>query len=287
MVRCYNCMTVFMIVGLLLLVPAFPASAAEPISDIWIESQLTTTFALNEHLNPFNLKVDAENGKVTLSGTVDSDIDKSLAHEIARGTSGVESVDNNIRVEPSAGDSKSSLSGFAEGVGNATTSAKVKSNLLWNKNISGMDISVSTDNGVVTLSGTVASVAERDLALKVAENTSGVREVIDRLKVASGTKKKNLSQEADGAWGNAGETMNEAMAETGRVVSDTWITTKVKSRLMFDKHVDGLGISVSTLEGVVTLEGTVDSDARRDYVTTLVENMVNVRDVVNRLKVKA
>lgn len=56
---------------------------------------------------------------------------------------------------------------------------------------------------------------------------------------------------------------------------------------MFDKNVDGIGISVSTLEGVVTLERTVESDARRDYVTTLVENMVNVRDVVNRLKVKA
>jgi hypothetical protein len=45
------------------------------------------------------------------------------------------------------------------------------------------DIDVSTENGIVTLSGDVRSQAEREQALMIARQTDGVRDVVDELRV--------------------------------------------------------------------------------------------------------
>lgn len=49
-------------------------------------------------------------------------------------------------------------------------------------------------------------------------------------------------------------TMDQTVEKTEKAVSDGWITTKVKSRLLFDKDTDGLDIDVSTSNGVITLK---------------------------------
>jgi len=62
--------------------------------------------------------------------------------------------------------------------------SKVKSVFLSDTNISGLDIKVETVDGVVALSGVVATDAERDLAISKAENIKGVKGVAaDGLKV--------------------------------------------------------------------------------------------------------
>lgn len=47
----------------------------------------------------------------------------------------------------------------------------------------------------------------------------------------------------------------EANAKSDQPVSDTWITTKVKSELATTDGVKSMDISVTTLDGVVTLKG--------------------------------
>ncbi|HET6654634.1 MAG TPA: BON domain-containing protein [Gammaproteobacteria bacterium] len=64
--------------------------------------------------------------------------------------------------------------------------AAVKSKLLANSSTSGMDIHVETNSGVVTLSGTVTTDAEKNLAERIARNTNGVTDVTNNLKVKSG-----------------------------------------------------------------------------------------------------
>lgn len=66
------------------------------------------------------------------------------------------------------------------------TTTSIKSKLLANKNTSGIKISVTTTNGVVTLSGMVKSDSERSLAEQIARETKGVVDVHNELTVASG-----------------------------------------------------------------------------------------------------
>ena len=52
--------------------------------------------------------------------------------------------------------------------------------------------------------------------------------------------------------------------ESSEPASDTWITTKVKSELLTTKNVSGTEVKVETVNGVVSLSGTVDSKAEHD-----------------------
>ena len=66
---------------------------------------------------------------------------------------------------------------------------------------------------------------------------------------------------------------------TEDAVSDAWITTKVKTSLLYSKNVDGLDIEVDTKNGVVTLSGTVDSNAERDLAVELARQVRGVKKV--------
>ena len=61
--------------------------------------------------------------------------------------------------------------------------AKIKSKMALDDTVKALSIDVDTDEGVVTLSGTVNSAAERTKAVQLAKETAGVTSVIDRLVV--------------------------------------------------------------------------------------------------------
>ena len=62
-------------------------------------------------------------------------------------------------------------------------------------------------------------------------------------------------------------------------VGDTWITTKVKASLLADEDVAGLEIDVETVNGVVTLNGNVDSQAQIDEAKRIASNIEGVTSV--------
>jgi hyperosmotically inducible protein len=66
----------------------------------------------------------------------------------------------------------------------ATVTSTVKTKLLADTTVAGLRIDVDTLDGVVTLSGEVRSQREKDVALRLARDTVGVREVNDRLVIA-------------------------------------------------------------------------------------------------------
>jgi hyperosmotically inducible protein len=70
-----------------------------------------------------------------------------------------------------------------EGLANAQITARIKSKMALDESVSASAIDVDTADGVVTLSGTVASGAERARALQLARETEGVVSVVDRLDV--------------------------------------------------------------------------------------------------------
>ncbi len=68
------------------------------VSDGWITTKIKTKLAADPELNPFNINVDTKDGIVTLSGRVKTAADAEEAVELARGTEGVQRVQNRLEV---------------------------------------------------------------------------------------------------------------------------------------------------------------------------------------------
>lgn len=161
---------------------------SQAVKDAWITGRLETTYALNPHLNPFTIATDVENSVVTLSGTVKSDIDRDLAVQIAEGIAGISDVRSDLKVDAQtdaelteAADDPNRT--FAQWIRDATSTARVKGNLMANGNTKGLKINVDTRNDDVTLKGVVGSQEEKLLAEMIARNTSGISQVNNELQV--------------------------------------------------------------------------------------------------------
>ena len=233
------------------------------LSEARQEGSIWTAIALNRHLSPFSIDVDVENGVAVLTGNVESDIDRDLAEQLALGTEGVKKVDNRLKVDPQTQPKEDS--DLSQRFDDATLTAMVKSKLLWNSNTEGLDINVDTQGGVVTLKGSARTAEAKELAGHLAQNTEGVKRVNNHLSVS----------EADSTAAQAQQAADEAK----RAISDTWITSKVKSSYLYDRQLDGLDISVETKAGMVELSGSVLSSAEKELAIETARNIRGVRGV--------
>ena len=143
-------------------------------SDAGISTAIKTRLAADDEVKAYQIDVDTRDKIVTLSGTVDTARAKTRAVEIARLEKGVFQVTDNITVTPSAPPVPT----------DASLTAAVKAKLAADSTLSGLKINVDTLEGVVTLSGEVRSQSEKDVAVRFARETAGVREVNDRLVLA-------------------------------------------------------------------------------------------------------
>ncbi len=247
--------------------PATAGTASQEVTEARQETQIWTTYALSPYLRANDLKVVVHDGKATLTGTVEEEVNKDLAKQIALGVDGVKTVDNQILVK---GDytppKRASARGYGEVVDDASVTAEVKSKLLWSKHVDGSDTNVDTNLGKVTLRGTADSAEAKALAGRLAMNTRGVSSVDNQL-VVKGSKP------------TAADKSRSTAKEAGNDIADAWITTKVKSTLMFSSNVHGSDIDVSTKDGVVTLSGKVDSGAERALAIEFANNVRGVKSV--------
>ena len=259
--------------------PPKTESVPDQISNARREAQIWTTYATNPHLHAFDLKVEVKGSIATLNGKVQSGAAKDLAEQIALGVEGIKQVDNRLVVDAGYEPPKrvAGERSFGDRVQDATITASVKSKLLWNSHTDGLDIHVDTTDGHVTLTGTVASGTEKDLAGRIAKNTNDVLGVSNQL-VVSGQP---------GTTAKMKEQTKTAANESKEAVSDGWITTKVKSSLMLTRDVDGLGISVSTDNGNVKLSGNVDSKNEKQRAIEVAQNVRGVKKVdASQIKVE-
>lgn len=157
----------------------------------------------------------------------------------------------------------SSLNKVGDFMDDSTITARVKAALIDDKNIRSSDISVKTENKVVTLSGSVDSAEQKDLAVNAAKTIKGVTTVNDQLNVVA---EKSASLE-----GYAG---------------DTAITSQVKAKLLADDIVPSRKVTVETRDGTVHLSGTVDSRQQADRAADIAKAVSGVKNVENNLSVK-
>ena len=122
------------------------------------------------------------------------------------------------------------------------------------------DDSIKTESrdGIVTLTGTVADASQKSLAQETVEGLPGVIRVNNDLVV-------NGDQPA--------------------VHSDSWISMKVKSALLFHRYVSATGTTVYTKDGIVTLEGVASSPAAKELTTEYAKDVDNVVAVHNNMTI--
>jgi osmotically-inducible protein OsmY len=159
------------------------------IKDAWLPGKLGSAPLFNEHLNSFDIDTGVRNGVASLRGAVESDIDRDLAREIAKSIVGVTKVENSLVVDKAkaamskGNDAAKERQGFEQKChecdGRCTNQVTAADE--WQHRRHGID--VDSKQGAVTLSGIVRSKEEKDLAIKLASNTSGAVSVADHLVV--------------------------------------------------------------------------------------------------------
>ena len=145
----------------------------------------------------------------------------------------------------------------------------IKTKLAADGRVRAFEINVDTTNGVVTLTGNVDSQEARDQAMKLARETSGVRDVRDMISVRVGS-----------ATGDA----PDPSRTVGAHIDDAGITMRVKARLLDDPLVKGLQIDVDTRDGVVFLTGSVPSEAEGNRAIELARTTEGVKKVEANFK---
>src|SRR5712692_821704 len=151
------------------------------------------------------------------------------------------------------------------------------------------DIKIAVNNGVATLTGTVASQAERRKAAQLA-TIAGISRVDNQLVVdpsartTKGTAGTIGEKTKEGAV-KVGEKTKEGLSKTGEVITDAWITTRVHSKFVGEDLLKGSDISVDVNNHVVTLKGTVMSAAARARAVEQAKEVEGVHQVIDHLTI--
>lgn len=249
------------------------AGAKQDKPDAWITLKTKLALLTAEEVSGTEINVDTVNGRVTLHGKVDSSAEKTRAAEIAKRIEGTVEVKNLLQVVPDR--VKPALHIEDEEIKKRIGAALDEAEL----NQSRINVQ-SVNNGVVLLSGKAVSLSDHVRAVQVARRVGGVRRVSSEIESPVQLTDRELHDMTEGpqaADGKPGGVMQS--------LSDSWITTATKMRLLANSTTPALDINVDTDQGVVTLFGVVPSDDAKKAAAVEVEKVNGVRSVVNSLQV--
>jgi len=231
------------------------ASLRASDTDDRIESSANKSYVFKTYLKGDSIKTESKNGAVTLTGTVAEDSHKSLAENTVADLPGVQSVDNRLKVK---GENPADHS-------DGWIKMKVKTALLFHRNVSATGTDVYVKDGVVSLRGEASSQAQKELTTEYAKDIDNVKEVNNEMTIA--------------------KTPGQPTETIGEKIDDASITAQVKSSLMSHRSTSALKTKVKTTDGVVTLSGIAKNDAEKSLVTKLVNDINGVNSVVNNMTI--
>jgi osmotically-inducible protein OsmY len=205
-----------------------------------IEQAIYDAAIYDPRVNMFDITAEADNGLVTLRGDVNNLKAKKAAERLAENTYGVIGVNNRIKVKTPE-------------VDDLVLEADIRESLRENAITEAWEINVFVNNGVATLTGLVDSNTEKLEAEWVASGVDGVNDVVNTLEVTY-----PYAYYWYGAYPYYDVYINRP-ADVNQVPVDELIKDKVSSNLWWSPFVDRNEIEITVDDGVVTLEGTVDS----------------------------
>ncbi len=141
-------------------------------SDAWITAKVKTMLLLHQNVSAMT-EVDTKDGIVTLQGQAASQAQKDLTTEYAKDVEGVKDVNNQMTLTKASKKAQT----VSREIDDASITALVKMTLLYHRSTSALNTSVTTNKGVVTLSGKAGNASEKDLATKFAKDVNGVKSV--------------------------------------------------------------------------------------------------------------
>lgn len=145
-------------------------------SDAWLKMKVQTALVFHSNVNARNTVVTVKNGIVTLRGKAVNQAQKELTTEYAKDIEGVKEVNNEMTMLKPADT-------IGEKIDDASITAQVKMTLMMHRATGAVRTSVTTNNGIVTLSGQAKNDAERDLVTKLAEDVDGVSNVVNKMTI--------------------------------------------------------------------------------------------------------
>lgn len=151
--------------------------------------------------------------------------------------------------------------GIGGTVSDSNVCTKVKMSLYNFSAVLHAQVSVSVQNQEVLLTGVVQDTSWPAEAERLAKSVDGVKNVINNI-------------ETEGEEG------------LGSMISDSWITTRIRSSLLFEKDLYSLNYAVETVNGVVYLTGIGQDEAEINRVVEVARNVGGVKKVVNHVKIK-
>jgi osmotically-inducible protein OsmY len=144
------------------------------------------------------------------------------------------------------------------GLSDRDITVAVDTELLLDEGVDAQLIDVQTEDGVVTLTGTVESILSKERATTIVEAIRGVRAVINRITVRAPADRPDAAIEKD-----------------------------IQSALVMDPAADTYQLDVSVRDGEVTLSGRVDSWQEKRLAAHVVKGVRGVKMVRNRIEVRA
>jgi len=131
--------------------------------------------------------------------------------------------------------------------------------LIWDARVRETDVRVEVRGGVVALTGSIGSWAERRAAEEAAHRVGGVLDVVNDVEV-------NLPASS--------------------AATDTELSRAVRTALRWDVLVPDAQIESTVAHGAVTLTGEVDFESQRKDAERAVCNLTGVRHLVNKIRLK-
>lgn len=132
----------------------------------------------------------------------------------------------------------------------------VNNELMLNSTTPSHMIDVKTSEGIVTLSGTVNNLLAGDRAVKIARTVKGVRAVVDNIEIDTPDR------------------------------SNSKIRSDVDNALLNDPATDSYEVSVTAVNGYVTLGGTVDSWQEKQLAEYVAKGVKGVKKVENDIEIE-
>jgi hyperosmotically inducible protein len=247
---------------------AAPIAANQP-QDAFITTKVKMELIKSEGLDPFRINVDTLDGIVTMHGQVDTAAAKTKAEQEARSVKGVKSVRDLLAVVPKS--EKDQVAASDDQIQKRVETALESDASLHDSHIKVNDVNA----GTVVLSGKADTLSSHYRALQDARHVAGVKKVASEIQSPDEMGDKEI-------WSD--KPAPEGMKSSAH---DTWVTTKVKARLLSEPGVSPTSVNVDTQEGVVTLFGEVANANDKAAAERSAKKVDGVKSVKNELQVVA
>jgi hyperosmotically inducible protein len=187
---------------------------------------------------------------------------------------------------PMAGQTFAQSSSTATKASDQELNSLITTKIANDKSLSPDAVKVKVEGGVVTLTGIVGKDADKAHAEELAR-IPGVVRVENHL--TSRQKPTDKVKDAGSAVADkskkGAEKTKDAVSKSGEVITDGWISSRIKTKFMGDEALRASDIKVDTNDHVVTLSGAVPNAAARTKAVSMAKEVEGVKHVVDNIKV--